>query len=55
MLSKCACCFDVSDLIVDNRMLALTKISIGCLAGFEGGTKDEIKADRSKWFYSLPL
>ena len=51
--SKCACCFDVPDLIIDSTMPTLN-VSIGGLAGFNGRTKDEIEADRSKWLYSLP-
>ena len=53
MPSKCACGFDVPDLIMNNTMPGLTNVAIAGLTGFDGRTKDEIEADRSKWLYSL--
>ena len=53
--SKCACCFEVPDLIMNNTMPGLTNVAIAGLTGFDGRTKDEIEADQSKCFYSLPF
>ena len=55
MLSKRACCFDVPDLTMDNTIPRLTERCYCSFADFDKCTKDEIKANQSKWLYSLSL
>ena len=52
MLWKQTCCFTVPDIIVDYRIVNLLKIFVGAHTSFDGHTKNEIEADRSKHFIS---